>query len=30
MHTCFGKVIDGIDVVKDIRGGDFMEKVEII
>ena len=27
VHTCFGKVIEGLDVVDDIRGGDVMEKV---
>ena len=30
VHTCFGKIIDGIDIIDDIRGGDIMEKVEII
>ena len=30
VHTCFGKVVDGIDVIDDIRGGDVMEKVEIL
>jgi peptidyl-prolyl cis-trans isomerase B (cyclophilin B) len=30
VHTAFGKVIDGLDVVDDIRGGDIMEKVEIL
>mgnify|MGYP000907552040 FL=1 len=28
-HTCFGKVIEGLDVLDDIRGGDIMEKVII-
>src|SRR5689334_9630683 len=28
-HTCFGKVVEGIDVIDDIRQGDVMEKVEI-
>ena len=27
VHTCFGKIIDGIDIIDDIRGGDIMEKV---
>jgi len=27
VHTCFGKIIDGVDVIDDIRGGDVMEKV---
>lgn len=30
VHTCFGKVIDGIDVVDDIRAGDIMEKVVLL
>ncbi len=30
VHTCFGKIIDGLDVIDDIRGGDIMEKVELI
>jgi len=30
VHTCFGKVIEGLDVIDDIRGGDVMEKVIII
>lgn len=30
VHTCFGKVIEGLDVIDDIRGGDVMEKVVII
>lgn len=29
-HTVFGKVIEGLDVVDDIRQGDVMEKVTII
>lgn len=28
-HTCFGKVIDGIDIIDDIRAGDTIEKIEI-
>ena len=27
VHTCFGKVIEGLDVVDDIRGGDVIEKI---
>jgi cyclophilin family peptidyl-prolyl cis-trans isomerase len=27
VHTCFGKIVEGIDLVDDIRGGDVMEKV---
>lgn len=30
VHTCFGKVIEGLDVIDDIRGGDVMEKVIIL
>jgi peptidyl-prolyl cis-trans isomerase B (cyclophilin B) len=30
VHTAFGKVIDGLDIVDEIRGGDTMEKVEIL
>ncbi len=29
VHTCFGKIIEGLDVVDDIRGGDVMEKVTL-
>ena len=29
VHTCFGKVTEGLDVIDDIRGGDVMEKVTI-
>ena len=29
-HTCFGKVVDGIDVVDDIREGDKMIRLEIM
>ncbi len=28
-HTCFGKVVDGLDVIEQIRQGDVMEKVVI-
>ncbi len=28
-HTCFGKVVDGVDVVDEIRQGDVMNKVLI-
>jgi len=30
VHTCFGKVIEGVDVIDDIRGGDVMEKVILL
>ena len=26
-HTCFGKVIDGVDVIDQIRQGDVIEKI---
>lgn len=29
-HTCFGKVVEGLDVIDDIRAGDLIEKIEII
>jgi len=29
-HTCFGKVVEGVDVIDDIRGGDVIEKVVVI
>lgn len=29
-HTCFGKVIDGLDVIDKIRVDDAIEKIEII
>ena len=30
VHTCFGKVVEGIDVVDAIRPGDLIESVTII
>ncbi len=30
VHTCFGKIIDGLDIIDDIRGGDIMEKVILL
>ena len=30
VHTCFGKIIEGLDIVDDIRGGDIMEKVVLL
>lgn len=30
VHTCFGKIIEGLDIIDDIRGGDTMDKVEIL
>lgn len=29
-HTCFGKVVENVDVVDDIREGDKMTSIEII
>lgn len=29
-HTCFGKVVEGLDVVDKIKQGDKIEKIEII
>jgi len=29
-HTCFGKVVEGQDVIDDIRQGDVIEKIVII
>jgi len=29
-HTCFGKVVDGLDVIDDIRGGDVIEKIVVV
>jgi peptidyl-prolyl cis-trans isomerase B (cyclophilin B) len=28
-HTCFGKVVEGLDVIDKIRAGDEIEKIEI-
>lgn len=30
VHTCFGKITDGLDIIDEIRGGDVMQKVEIL
>jgi len=30
VHTCFGKVIEGIEVIDEIRAGDIMNKVVLI
>ncbi|MFY7652734.1 MAG: peptidylprolyl isomerase [Chitinophagaceae bacterium] len=30
VHTCFGKLTEGFEVLDAIRGGDVMQKVEII
>lgn len=28
-HTCFGKVVEGLDVIDDIRAGDKIEKIKV-
>jgi cyclophilin family peptidyl-prolyl cis-trans isomerase len=30
VHTCFGKITEGLDIIDDIRGGDKMEKVILL
>lgn len=30
VHTCFGKLTGGLEILDSIRGGDIMEKVELI
>lgn len=30
VHTCFGKVFEGLDVIDDIRAGDEIEKIVIL
>jgi peptidyl-prolyl cis-trans isomerase B (cyclophilin B) len=29
-HTCFGKVVEGLDIIDQIRRGDIIEKIVII
>ncbi|TXB65971.1 peptidylprolyl isomerase [Vicingus serpentipes] len=29
-HTCFGKVVEGVDIVDDIRQGDKINSIEVI
>ncbi len=29
-HTCFGKVVEGVEVIDDIRAGDRITKISII
>lgn len=29
-HTCFGKVVDGLEVIDDIRQGDAINKIEVL
>jgi peptidyl-prolyl cis-trans isomerase B (cyclophilin B) len=28
-HTCFGKVVEGLDIIDTIKGGDIIEKITI-
>ena len=28
-HTCFGKVVEGLEVIDEIRGGDKIEKIVV-
>ena len=28
-HTCFGKVVNGLEIIDEIRAGDIIEKIEI-
>ena len=30
MHTCFGKVVEGLDVIDDIRPGDLILSITIV
>jgi cyclophilin family peptidyl-prolyl cis-trans isomerase len=30
VHTCFGKITEGLDVLDTIKGGDVMEKVVLV
>lgn len=30
VHTCFGKVTEGLDVIDDIRAGDTIDKIVIL
>jgi peptidyl-prolyl cis-trans isomerase B (cyclophilin B) len=29
-HTCFGKVVEGVDIIDDIRQGDKILKIEVV
>ncbi len=29
VHTCFGRVVDGLDVIDDISAGDLIKKIEV-
>lgn len=30
VHTCFGQVVEGLEVIDQIRAGDLIEKIEIV
>ncbi len=30
VHTCFGKITEGLEIIDDIRAGDVMEKVILV
>ena len=30
VHTCFGRVIEGLDVIDQIRAGDLIERIDIV
>ena len=30
VHTCFGKITDGVDIIDTIEPGDIMEKVVLL
>lgn len=30
VHTCFGKVVEGLDVIDEIKGGDKITKITVI
>lgn len=30
VHTCFGRLVDGVDIIDDIRAGDVMDKVILL
>ncbi|MDG5798876.1 peptidylprolyl isomerase [Marinilabiliaceae bacterium ANBcel2] len=29
-HTCFGKVVEGVDIIDDIKAGDTIDKIVIV
>ena len=29
VHTCFGRVTEGLDVIDQIRAGDLIERIDI-